>query len=227
MQKTLKKIVSILVAMAIVILPLNAVYAVGPGEQMKMRMALVGDSFAGYFYKYDQLHYDIYAFSTGGVNKEGNEELFYNVIANPNYDVIVFSTGVNDHYHKTPISSFEETLDNFAVAAAKKGKFIIVHTYMDYPLSKGVDTTTSIKEYDYILRKVASDNFNVYYIDMSEYQQPKYYLGDQLHYNESFYEALDKKVLDVYNIINTAIYSSAVPSFGGAYMVPGSRQVTD
>ena len=111
--------------------------------------------------------------------------------------------------------------------AGARGKFILVHTYMDFPSSKSVSNKSSIKDYDKVLRRLADENINVIYIDMSEYNQPKYHYEDGLHYNLAFYNILDDRIKTIAKAIEEMIYPNGVDNRVATKVVPGLVQTTD
>lgn len=205
----------------------TSVYAIGPGEYPHKRIALIGDSYAGFFVKLKpSIEYELFGFPTGGINKGSNEEIFSNLITNYNHDIIVFSTGVNDYFKGTPIEDFEAILSRLMKKAGTRGKFILVHTYMDFPSSNAVVNKSSVKDYDKVLRKLAEENPNVLYLDMSQYGTAKYYYGDGLHYNKAYYDILDSKIQDLAKAIEEMIYPNGVDNRVANRLMPGNVQTT-
>ena len=217
-----------IIALALMMILCSRVFAVGPGEYPHKRIAMIGDSYAGFFIKLKpDAEYELYGFPVGGINKGSNAEIFSNLIRNYNHDIIVFSTGVNDYFKGTPIEDFESILDGLMKEAGARGKFILLHTYMDFPSSNAVVNKSSVKDYDKVLRKLAEENPNVLYIDMSEYNKAKYYYGDGLHYNLDFYNILDEKIRTLANAIEEMIYPHGVDNRVANRILPGVVQSTN
>ena len=206
----------------------NSVFAIGPGEYPHKKIALVGDSYAGFYMNLEpDIEYELFGFPVGGINKGSNEEIFLDVITKHDYDIIVFSTGVNDYYKGTPIEDFESILDRLMKEAGARGMFILIHTYMDFPASNTVVNKSSVKDYDKVLRKLARVNANVLYIDMSEYNRAKYYYGDGLHYNKDFYDILDIKIKDLSKAIIKMIYPNGIENRIANRVIPGNVLMTE
>lgn len=185
--------------------------AFGPGEHYeKKKLMMVGDSYMGYFVQYYPNIFDMVAFPVGGLNKGDNKKLLLDAIANDSYDIIIFSTGVNDFLKDTDINEFESILREAADAAVKYNNFLILHTYMHFPHEKQHQGVATVDDYDKVLRKLADEYVNLLYIDMSEYNKRKYYYGDGLHYNKKFYDILYAQIISAATILQDKIYESYV-----------------
>lgn len=194
-------------------------------ENMR-KIALVGDSYAGFFtYSYPD-SFDLYSFSASGIDKGNNKAILLDVANNSSYDYVIFATGVNDHFRQTSIETFESILDEFAKAITLNNKYLIIHTYMNYPAASTVPGLITINDYDKVLRKIANKYFNVLYIDMNEYNNKKYCLDDQMHYNEKFYNSFYGKIRDFINL-SELVKSYANINNNNSRVIPGKLKTTD
>ncbi|MBR4314832.1 MAG: hypothetical protein IKP66_07990 [Lachnospiraceae bacterium] len=180
------------------------VFAEEPGVLKVPGVAVVGDSYAGYFNKsINSEIYEYFIFPVGTIYNPLNQKVFEEAI-NSNNNYILFATGVNDQALNTELSVFEQELRKYAEEISAKNKFLFFHSYMDYPNKKIGNGSYSPSEYDRIYRKLADEYENVMYIDMSYFYNTKHGFGDGLHYDKFFYETLDAKLqFYVYSIFRS------------------------
>ena len=188
-----------------------SVFADGPGEipSESKKIAVVGDSYTGHFVEDEGIErFEAFIFPVGTICNEKNVEIFNKAIdADNNY--ILFATGVNDHALSIAPEAFETTLREHVKKIEKKGKYLFVHTYMDYP-SRQTGFKHTPNDYDRVLRGIANDSPNVFYIDMSGIDKNKYNTGDGTHYNKFFNDTLKSKLLYLTDLIDANIYNSIV-----------------
>ena len=65
---------------------------------------------------------------------------------------------------------------------------------MDY--KNNIKRKNTVLNYDYILRKVADEYYNLCYLDLKEYQNNKYLMDDGKEYNSTFYDVLYRVIND-------------------------------
>ena len=106
------------------------------------------------------------------------------------------SIGQKDYEDQVDLAEFEEKLRVLANVSCETHKMLLLHTYMDY--KSDVKRKNTILNYDYILRKVADEYYNLAYLDMREYQNNKYLMDNGKEYNNIFYDVL-------YRMVNTFI----------------------
>lgn len=217
--KVLKKCICVL---GLMVLMVRSTFALGPGDShVKKNVAVIGDSYAGYFMLSESnIGFDFYTFPVGGITNEVNINSFLNCIENGNNDIIVFMTGVNDYLKNTSLKDYENTLKLFVERAKAKNKFILLHTYMDFPAAAKHKGRGEISDYDNIHKEFAHDFVNVLYIDMSAYNKSKYYMGDGMHYNSDFYDALYEQIKVVTDALDVMIYGINVQN-DGSRVIPG------
>ena len=189
----------------------KCVYANGPGEipPESKKIAVVGDSYTGHFIEDEGTErFEPYIFPVGTISKSVNIDIFNKAIeSNNNY--ILFCTGVNDQALSVFPGVFETTLREHVKKIEKKGKYLFVHTYMDYP-SRQYGFQYTPNDYDKILREIANDSANVFYINMSGLDKEKYNIGDGTHYNKFFNDTLKSKVLYLTDLLDANMYDSLV-----------------
>ena len=176
-----------------------------PARNISTRTVLVtGDSYAGYFATYECLQdYNILIYADAGKTTRENYDMMKEAISSfP--DTVIISIGVNDHSkHISPIE-FKYRMEDLVSECKGLKKKVILHTYMNYDIEAYSDALGDtkeifdIKEYDDALKDVAKKYSNAFYIDMSDYNDEKYLMGDRIHYNKLFYDEL-------YNRISTAL----------------------
>ena len=205
MKRFYKKILGLV--LLIVLVFASRVFAEGPGNSYNSRVAVVGDSYAGYFSKSIGIEkYDFFIFPVGTIHNSLNKNVFEEVISSDNR-FILFATGVNDQALNTELSVFEQELRIRAEEVTARNKYLFFHTYMDYPNKKIGNGSYAPNEYDKILRKLADEYENVLYIDMSYFFNTKHGFGDGLHYDNFFYETLDAKIQFYVDAINRAVFN--------------------
>lgn len=179
-------------------------FAEEPGEIKVPKVAVVGDSYAGYFsYSMGVEKYDYFIFPVATIYNPLNQKVLEQAVNSDNR-YILFSTGVNDQALNTELSIFETELRKYVEKVSEKGKFLFFHTYMDYPYKKEGNGSNPPDKYDKILKKLADEYENVLYIDMSHFASTKHGFGDGLHYDKFFYESLSAKLqFYVYSIERT------------------------
>ena len=202
MKTSVKKILSTALLMLLIIN--GGVFAEELGKIDTKRVAVVGDSYAGYFnHTIGNKGYEYFIFPIGTIYNPLNQEVFEQAINSDN-DYILFATGVNDQALNTDLSVFERELRRRIEEIRDRKKFLFVHSYMDYPNKKVGYGSSPPDEYDKILRRLADEYDNVIYIDMSYFAKTNHGFGDGLHYDKFFYETLSSKLrFYIYSIERT------------------------
>lgn len=197
----------IVTALAIFLLYHNS-FAEGPGEIEVQRITVVGDSYAGHFSLNEGMDkYDYYIFPVGRINNAANKQIFETAI-NSNNRYILFATGVNDQALNTDIKEFEAELKKYIKNVSEKNKFLFFHTYMNYANQKNAQTKYHPEDYDRVYRRLAEENDNVIYIDMSGLDARRYDFGDGMHFNKFFYDTLNAKLLYYVHLIERSIFNA-------------------
>ncbi|MBO6134573.1 MAG: hypothetical protein J6O09_02230 [Lachnospiraceae bacterium] len=225
MNKFFKRI--FVVICAFIFLSISSAFATDMNTlQKEGKILLVGDSYAGFFTKHYPDAFAFRAFPVSGIDKVDNEYILSEVAANNSYEYYIFSTGVNDHYRQTDVNVFETILENFAKEIALKNKYLFVHTYMSYPIEDEFTGFYKVSDYDAAVKRVADKYQNVIYIDMNEYNDSRYCISDQLHYNKEFYDALYEKIkngIEYIELVNSLIVDNGPKPI----LIPGSVKSTD
>lgn len=166
----------------------------GAGE---VNITIAGDSYAGYFSQYEKgKDYNFLVFANAGFNTEHNYSIMMESI-DAISTIIFIAVGVNDQRDNIPPSEFKHRMTMLALKAKEAGKIIFFHTYMIYDYSVYsmlAPRLYNIAEYDAALRSVANNYSNVYYVDMSEFNQRNFWQSDGLHYNKVFYDELYRRM---------------------------------
>ena len=187
------------------------IYAEGPGEkpQESKKIAVVGDSYTGHFIEDEGTErFDPYIFPVGTISKNVNIDIFNKAIESDN-NYILFCTGVNDQALSVYPGVFETTLREHVKKIEKKGKYLFVHTYMDYP-SRQYGFQFTPNDYDKVLRDIAKESANVFYINMSGLDKEKYNIGDGSHYNKFFNDTLKSKVIYLTDLLDANVFDGFV-----------------
>ena len=135
-------------------------FALGPGEvpPESKRIAVVGDSYTGHFIEDEGVeNFEPFIFPVGTINKSANIDIFNKAIESDN-NYILFCTGVNDQALSVLPGVFETTLREHVKKIERKGKYLFVHTYMDYP-ARQYGFTYTPNDYDEVLRNIANDSY--------------------------------------------------------------------
>ena len=189
-----------------------ASHAIGPGELSERTFAIVGDSYAGYFYTFlgsEGLEY--YVFPTAGIDNNVNLSIFKTCIERGNSRYILFCSGVNDYIFETSPKVFENHLREMVKLADKNHKYIFFHTYMNFPNASERKDQYVITAYNEVYQRLAKEYSNAYYIDMSNLETNHYAFGDGLHYGKMFYETLHAKLTYLCDDIESSLYISSIP----------------
>lgn len=202
MKRFYKKILGLAIFISIV--TFGRTFAEEPGVVSNQRVAIVGDSYAGFFSKsVENENYEYFIFPVGTIYNPLNQKVFEQAINSDN-NYILFATGVNDQALNTELAIFEQELRRYAEEISAKKKYLFFHSYMDYPNKKEGSGSQPPSAYDKILKKLADEYENVMYIDMSYFASTKHGFGDGLHYDKFFYETLSAKLqFYVYSIDRT------------------------
>lgn len=159
-------------------------------------ITITGDSYAGFFASYECFkEYGFLIYANAGKSTKENYEIMKTAI-NFFPDTIIISIGVNDHSKNVTLDDFKNGIEELVSISRLNRKKIILHTYMDYDDSivEGVEHLFTTKDYDNILRDISKKNSNVFYVDMSDYNEEVYLQNDKIHYNKLFYDELYRRV---------------------------------
>lgn len=208
LRQLFKKFIIIL----LVVLNIGGIsYATNVFIPQKKYIAVVGDSYAGHFRDFIGIDgFAYYHFPIGGIQQPLNIAAMNEAIEG-DHNYILLCTGANDFLLDTKLEVFEETLRTHIVNAEKHNKYIIFHTYMDFPKTAPFKSVRVTKSYDDILKKLALEYPNVFYIDMSGLSKGRFGAGDGLHYGKKFYEALAAKLVYLTDSIDDAMKLRLVP----------------
>lgn len=205
----LKFIKNIILPILFSFIIVNVSFANGPGASIN-RIAVVGDSYAGHFNLIEGSdRFDYFIFPVGTINNPLNIKIFEEAI-NSFDSYILFATGVNDQALNTDINIFEMVLRGYIAEIIKRNKYLIFHTYMDYPRKKIGNGSFPPEEYDKVLKKLSDEFSNVFYIDMSGFNISRYDMGDGLHYNNFFYDTLKAKLLFCVDSIESTVFNKNI-----------------
>ncbi len=170
----------------------------GPGDA---ELVVAGDSYAQRFYLDEKDRgMKFYPYFQEGHSIEENKDLlqeaFYSV-----HQYILFSISVNDRHRNTHPAYFEDEYRRMVALAILTNKTVFVHSYMYYGLAGTFRYEFTPYEYDNMIRKIAADYENIYYIDMSDCIGEKYMHEDGIHYNKKFndllYDRIDAKIKEI------------------------------
>ena len=157
-------------------------------------LIVAGDSYAQGFYE-DEVNRDMQLipfFQEGFTIEENRKKLqdaFYSI-----HKYILFSISVNDHRKNTHPNYFEDEYRDMVDLAAKTSKIVFVHSYMLYDFNVIASQGFTPYDYDNMVRKIANDYDNIYYIDMSDCVGAEYMELDGIHYNKKFNDILYDRI---------------------------------
>ena len=157
-------------------------------------LIVAGDSYAQGFYE-DEVNRDMQLipyFQEGFTieeNKRKLEDAFYSI-----HKYILFSISVNDHRKNTHPNYFEDEYRDMVDLATKTSKTVFVHSYMLYDMTMANALQFTPYDYDNMVRKIANDYDNIYYIDMSDCVGAEYMELDGIHYNKKFNDILYDRI---------------------------------
>ena len=119
---------------------------------------------------------------------------------------ILYTTSVNDQGRMLSPVIFKKFLYTYAELAKEKNKYLFFHTYMNVPHEHIKTVPYKNTDYDNVLQEIASIYANVFYIDMSNFNDDRFVLKDKTHFNTLFHETLKAKYLDYVYDINKNMY---------------------
>ena len=155
-------------------------------------LAVAGDSYAGTFARFEKdKKYQLMEFAKSGKTIGQNKNLIDSAMDSVAKYVLI-STSVNDYEKQSTLNSFEYNLRRFINHALLNHKIVFLHTYMKY--AAAIKRDVSIKDYDDIIKKLASEYENTIYIDMHMYEDKKYQMSDKRHYDKEFNDALYNEI---------------------------------
>ena len=209
--KFIKKIFIFIILFSVAFANIN--FSLGPGENIKKRIAVIGDSYAEYFKDFiGNEDIDYYFFTRPGLNNLTNSELILNCIKQNQHDFILFSVGASDYILKNDPQIIEKNLREYIEVATSLNKYLFFHTYMNFPQTKAYKKNVfPTKEYDEVFKKLADEYFNVFYIDMNNLNNENYYFGDGTHYGDLFYLTLYSKLIFLVSNIESNLYTYTLP----------------
>ena len=157
-------------------------------------LVVAGDSYAQGFYEdeYDRGMQLIPFFQEGFTIEENQKKLqdaFYSI-----HPYILFSISVNDHRKNTHPNYFEDEYRDMVALAKETSKKVFVHSYMIYNLNATNALQFTFYDYDNMVRKIANDYDNIYYIDMTDCVGAEYMELDGIHYNKKFNDILFDRI---------------------------------
>ncbi|MBO6134297.1 MAG: SGNH/GDSL hydrolase family protein [Lachnospiraceae bacterium] len=161
---------------------------------MGTELIVAGDSYAQNFYE-DENGKDMQLipyFQEGFTIEENQKKLqdaFYSI-----HKYILFSISVNDHRKNTHPNYFEDEFRDMVDLATKTSKTVFVHSYMIYNQNFTNGLQFSSYDYDNMVRKIANDYPNIYYIDMMDCAGLEYIEADGVHYNKLFNDILYDRI---------------------------------
>ena len=210
MSKILKK--SFIIVL-IIILCSDIHFADEPGAISENdNIAVIGDSFAGYFTRYEfSDNLKSYIFPVGQLTDFLNINLFNRCIDDESVKYILYCTGVNDVALETDIGQFENCLREHIEKIRSRGKYLFFHSYMIVPDLDTNEIGLTVDDYDNVLIKLADEFDDVYYIDMKEFNDIKYMQSDKMHFDIEFYDTLNVKLTDKIDNIRSEIYGYINP----------------
>lgn len=158
-------------------------------------LVVSGDSYAGYFNDYENnKDFVVKIFAAAGNTVKKNRNLMLEACRYQS-NIILFSIGVNDHFQESMPYVFEGVLRDCISEAIKHNKIVFMHSYVEYPSSIALNKKFSIKTYDNIIKRLANETENVYYIDMHDCQGIEYSISDNIHYGRMFYDILYSRMM--------------------------------
>ena len=155
----------------------------------KNKIAITGDSYASYLYNKlnDDMDKYVESYFIAGRTIIENEKMMMDAM-NSNCKYVFISIGVNDHFKNTNLQLFHDTYEKIIKEGLKNNKIIYTHSFVEYPVSKNFISKYSTHDYDNIIRSISNKYNDVYYINIHEYADDKYFEEDNLHLNKTFYK---------------------------------------
>lgn len=153
-------------------------------------LTVTGDSYAQHFYedeKNNGVRLDVFALE--GRTIELNYSLIMEAL-NRDCRYVLFAISVNDAINKTPIDKFKRELNQIFERAMNMHKVIFVHSYVEFNFDGNAPNLVYPNPYDEVLKEVANEYMNVFYLDMCPFLSPEYFGEDTIHANKKFNDAL-------------------------------------
>ena len=180
-RKILHTLVFVCVVSASAIL-FNARFALGASN--KNLAAVVGDSYAGKMAEVDsEFRFEYFIFPVPGIEQQPNVDIFNKCLDDEDVRYILYTTSVNDQGRMLSPVIFKKFLYTYADLAKEKNKFLFFHTYMNVPHEHIKTVPYKNTDYDNVLQEIASIYANVFYIDMSNFNDDRFVLKDKTHFN--------------------------------------------
>ena len=155
---------------------------------------VTGDSYAGTFYDFEHdrdFSMNLYAIPNKTLS---NNSLLILAALNTSGKYALLSISVNDFNAETIPFDFEKEVRKFANESMNNNKILFLHSYMNFPLAATKVKKYRVSEYDEILRKIANEYANVYYIDMSDCEDAIFCMADMIHYGKEFQDILYDRI---------------------------------
>lgn len=178
-------------------------------DKTKKKIAVVGDNFAKNFEKtigYNNFAYYVYNDKNNIYDMENVTKTFM-AIENPEYNFVLFSLGAYTTLKNYDSNAFYTYMKNYMDIAKREKKYVFLHTYMSFTGSNLENNQCTSLELDKLIKKLANDYANVFYIDMSNMNNGGYLLADGKNYNELFFQTLCAKLMYLRDNINRVQYN--------------------
>lgn len=174
----------------------------GPIVLKNSGIVVTGDSFAGKFCEFE-LNKDlkIIGYARAGCTIDQNKIIMAEAL---NFDErnVLISIGVNDQYMETPPYRFEYIMRSLLNISVFNKKIVYLHSYLKYFADTYSKKRFSAIEYDLIIRRLCSEYYNTFYIDVKDLESPMYISDDLIHYNSLFYDELYNRLINAMQMVD-------------------------
>ncbi len=177
-------------------------------DKSKKQIAVVGDNFAKNFEKnigYNNFAYYIYNDSDNIYDVENVTKTFM-ALEKVDYNYILFTFGSASTLKNYDESAFYSYMKNYLDIARREKKYVFLHTYMSFTGSNSEKNKCSSTSLDSVLKNLADEYENAFYIDMSNFSKGGYLLADGKNYNALFFQTLCAKLMYMCDSINEVQY---------------------
>ena len=178
-------------------------------DKTKRKIAVVGDNYAKNFEKvigYNNFTYYIYNNKNNIYDTENVTKTFM-ALEKDDYNYVIFSLGSFETLKNYDANAFYTYMKNYIKIAERENKYVFLHTYMSFEGSNSENNKCTSLELDKMLKNLADEFANVFYIDMSNMNNGGYMLADGKNYNELFFQTLCAKLMYLRDNINRVQYS--------------------
>ena len=169
------------------------------------KIAVLGDGYARQFEQnigYNR--FDFYFYEGNSIFERENVQQTFDVMEHYTYSAFII--GAEPYLLSIDKKIIEQYMKNYLETAKNNGNFVFLSTYMDFKDSRLEGNLTKSTDVDDVLKKLADEYANVFYIDMKNFSNNGSLLYDRMNYNPLYHQTLCAKIVYMVDSIDKEFY---------------------